>query len=56
MKLAHIVVAKNIVIAVGFLLYFFLFKMAFITLEPVYFVTLMNAFSIITIVFTIIIF
>ena len=56
MKLAHIVVAKNIVIAIGILLYFFLFKLAFITLEPVYFVTLMNAFSIITIIFTIIVF
>lgn len=56
MKLVHILVTKNIIIAIGILLYFFLFKFAFVTLEPVYFVTLMNAFSIITIVFTIIVF
>ena len=56
MKITQIIITKNIIIAAGIILYFMFFKIAYIQLDLLYFVKLVNAFSIITMVCTIIIF
>lgn len=56
MKMTQIIITKNIIIAAGIILYFMFFKIAYIELDLLYFMKLVNAFSIITIVCTIMIF